>query len=114
MNKADKTVLHLTAHTDKGKIRSRNEDNFICTENLADKNWVFNNQHRFELLKFGALMMVADGMGGNNSGNIASQLAVEGVKEYFDALDKNTELNEELVKKYLNDSILQRHYNAVR
>lgn len=54
--------------TDKGLVRENNEDSFY----VDDKKGIF---------------IVADGMGGHNAGEVASQMAVETIKECF---DKNT------------------------
>jgi len=50
--------------TDTGKVRKNNEDSFLIDDNLN-------------------LAIVADGMGGHNSGELASQIAVKVVKEKF-------------------------------
>lgn len=79
--------------TDTGKVRSNNEDNFI---NLIDDK--FN------------LFIVADGIGGHNSGEIASHIAVKTIRDYiknnfnkdeiFDLLiDATREANEKIISK---------------
>ena len=50
--------------TDPGKVRSHNEDSVTIVKNASSEH----------------LMIVADGMGGCNGGEIASKLAVEKAK----------------------------------
>ena len=52
--------------TDKGKLRTVNEDSMLCMDDLG-------------------FYMVADGVGGHNSGEIASKLAVELMKAHLTA-----------------------------
>ncbi len=58
--------MNLTASgkTDQGLVRANNEDNFYLDEKMG-------------------LLVVADGMGGHASGEIASNLAVNVIRDYF-------------------------------
>ncbi len=56
----------FASHTDRGKVRTRNEDFLAYFDTI--------NGHVF---------VVCDGMGGHNAGDIASELAVEAIGEYF-------------------------------
>src|SRR5581483_11441424 len=53
-------VLRAFGHSDKGRVRPVNEDAFAVEETLG-------------------LCVIADGMGGHNAGEVASQLAVDAV-----------------------------------
>lgn len=57
-------TLYYTVYSDKGKVRIDNEDSYFVTEEPYP------------------IFAVADGMGGHQAGEIASQLAVETLKNY--------------------------------
>src|SRR5262249_49500090 len=62
----------ISTRSDIGLVRQGNEDNFyVCGE---DK----------DTLARGVLVGVADGMGGHNAGEVASQVAVETLATYYD------------------------------
>lgn len=62
--------------TDVGLVRSQNEDAFII---LPEEN----------------LFVVADGMGGHNSGEVASQLTISAMKSFFEDPDLDERLRED-------------------
>ncbi|MDE6648974.1 MAG: protein phosphatase 2C domain-containing protein [Muribaculaceae bacterium] len=97
MKKHQNISFRLVSYTDAaGKyspnaFRSGNEDNFFVDDDLTDDTT--NRAAQDEILQLGALgmlMVVADGMGGMNAGEVASQIAVDTVKEAFKS-DKLTE-----------------------
>ena len=59
--------IELAGGTDVGLIRQNNEDNFIISD----------------LGEYGAILGVADGMGGENAGEVASAIAIETIKRQF-------------------------------
>ena len=86
----DLITFKIVAYTDAaGKFdsdayRSGNEDNFYVDDNLGDEtlNHCVPDEPTV-LSDEGLLMVVADGMGGMNAGEVASQIAVDTVKDYF-------------------------------
>lgn len=67
--------------TDIGLVRQYNEDNFF----------VFDETAEFEEL--GMLLAVADGMGGHNGGDVASQVAVNTMASYYSSRRKDSPLD---------------------
>jgi serine/threonine protein phosphatase PrpC len=63
--------------------RPNNEDNYQIGANLNDEQWSFTTDEEVELSPKGALLVVADGMGGMNAGEVASAIAVDTIKEWF-------------------------------
>lgn len=76
--------FRLFAGTDVG-LRDNNEDNFTVCADLAQGEWMVpaNQQTDIPLGSQGCLMVVADGMGGMNAGEVASDIAVKTVQRMF-------------------------------
>lgn len=65
--------VELTNASDVGCVRQNNEDDFLFCEPDDDEQFA----------RRGRLMVIADGMGGCNGGEVASRLAVEAVRDAF-------------------------------
>lgn len=76
-------IFRMAAKTDMGCVRTNNEDNFQASANLAVEPMRWINNEQYSLGEKGALLVVADGMGGMNAGEVASEIAIETVREYF-------------------------------
>jgi serine/threonine protein phosphatase PrpC len=63
--------------------RPNNEDSFLLSKNLSTQDWAFTTNEIITLDEKGALLVVCDGMGGMNAGEVASAIAVETVKKWF-------------------------------
>ena len=59
--------------TDVGRVREKNEDNALIVESFD-------------------LYVVADGMGGHSSGEVASQISVESIQSSFETSERTKEL----------------------
>lgn len=75
--------------TDTGKVRQNNEDN---GEILTNSNGIY-------------LAIVADGMGGHNAGDIASEMAVNVLREYWEKSFQSEALDASIAEKWLRDTI---------
>ncbi len=73
----------IGAMTDVGKVRALNEDNFSVVENLG-------------------LFMVADGVGGQNAGEVASKMAVDTIQSHLN--NKKNPLVGEYNKEFSQDT----------
>ena len=76
------SVIKISAITDVGKVRAHNEDNFIVCPDLGEDCWFIEDKPA-PLNKKGCLLVVADGMGGTNAGEVASKIAVDTMQEIF-------------------------------
>ncbi len=77
-------LFRLFAGTDVG-LRDNNEDNFTVCPDLAKGEWMVpaNQREDIPLGSRGCLMVVADGMGGMNAGEVASDIAIKTVQNMF-------------------------------
>jgi serine/threonine protein phosphatase PrpC len=65
--------LHVAQRTDVGRKRANNEDNLISV--VPENQQLLQNR--------GALFVVADGMGGHDLGEVASELTIQQVKDTY-------------------------------
>ncbi len=116
MKKTQNISFRLVSYTDAaGKyspeaFRSGNEDNFYVDDDLTDNttNRVAQDEV-LQLGELGMLMVVADGMGGMNAGEVASQIAIDTVKSVFntEALTASITSTSQSRQKYLEQVIKQ-------
>ena len=82
-------TFKMTVATNVGLVRTNNEDNFIVNPDLTTDGWFIpsDTDSAIPLGKNGAVLVVADGMGGMNAGEVASELAVTGIRQAFESLE---------------------------
>ena len=85
--------------------RPNNEDNYQLDDNLSDNSWGFTADAEVSLGEKGALLVVCDGMGGMNAGEVASDIAVKTIKEWF-TTDKLTDVAVAAPCKYISSAIV--------
>ncbi len=73
------TRLRYAGKTDKGLARTNNED-YMAISEAAGKGALANSSNSFKPCpQYGVLFLVSDGVGGQNAGEVASQMTVETV-----------------------------------
>lgn len=76
--------IKIVATTNIGLERENNEDAYLLCPDLSLQDWMCDDMSSYVSLgEQGTLVVVADGMGGANAGEIASNLALESVKTVF-------------------------------
>jgi len=75
--------MQVAARMDVGRRREQQEDHFGLCVDLGADNWSFTADAVRQLPALGALLVVADGMGGQNAGEQASLAAVAAVRSFF-------------------------------
>ena len=86
---SDAKAIHVTLYgmSDMGRVRKNNEDNFVVCDLTTGEVGVTPSLCEHDSGPLGSLFMVADGMGGEASGEVASQLAAVTVpKRLYDNL----------------------------
>ncbi len=100
--------FRIAAKTDVGLVRTNNEDNFQASSDLSGDQMKWVNNEICSLGNKGALIVVADGMGGMNAGEVASELAIETIREYFrpEKLLPEVLKTRYTIEKYMSDAIV--------
>ncbi|MDG3006833.1 PP2C family protein-serine/threonine phosphatase [Paludisphaera mucosa] len=99
--------VDLAATSHPGKVRSRNEDHFMVAKVSRHMEILMDNlpagQLPQELAEDGYSMVVADGMGGMNAGDVASMLAIStGVRLADKSVKWGFKINEKEARDLLN------------
>ena len=112
-----KYKFRLAAYTDSaGKTnpdapRNGNEDNMFVCADLSSKTQeaMFTIDKEETLSKGGCLLVVADGMGGMNAGEVASEIAINVVKESFspDAISNDVFENTKTRTRFLENIVVR-------
>ncbi|CAN5329184.1 hypothetical protein BH09BAC1_BH09BAC1_04630 [soil metagenome] len=105
--------VEIFGSTDVGQVRDHNEDNFVLCKDLASQDWTYKRDEQFDLGPLGSVLFVADGMGGTNAGEVASEIAQATVDEEFkkiSAIPADDQAIMNLVKKV----IVKAHQNIVQ
>ena len=102
--KTNKILFRMAARCEAAG-RPNNEDNYQLDDNLSDNSWGFTADAEVSLGEKGALLVVCDGMGGMNAGEVASDIAVKTIKEWF-TTDKLTDAVVAAPCKYITSAIV--------
>jgi protein phosphatase len=105
---SDATAIHVTSFgmSDTGRVRKNNEDNFVVGDLTTGEMNLSPSLRELDTGPHGSLFIVADGMGGEASGEVASQLAAATVpKRLYDKLKSLGAVNESDFAALLRESI---------
>ncbi len=76
--------IKVSAVLDIGMVRDNNEDAFAICPNLINPNWELEETASYiPIGDTSSILIVADGMGGPEAGEVASHIAIESVKKSF-------------------------------
>ena len=93
--------IAITANTDIGKERDQNEDAFVICPDLSHPDWGKKNDV-VKLGPYGTVLAVADGMGGQNAGEVASSLAMASIQNSFSKAPIETIItSDEQIKEFI-------------
>lgn len=82
--------IKVAAVSNTGKERTNNEDDYILCPDIIHQDWTKDSTSSYiPLNKYGSVLVVADGMGGANAGEVASAIATDSVRRAFS--NKNIE-----------------------
>lgn len=101
--------VKLTAGTNVGLVRTNNEDNFTVNIDLTHNDWLIpSDSQAISLGEYGALLVVADGMGGMNAGEVASEIAVNTIEDFFSIEDFSPIIDtEQHIAQFLTSAIVK-------
>lgn len=100
-------TYNIAAKCDKAG-RAQNQDNFwVCPSlEMIDDISSIGNDKDIELSPKGALMVVADGMGGMKSGEKASEFVIEGIKEQFSNIPDTILNDDKAIVAFIKNAII--------
>ena len=101
--------FRIAAKTDPGCVRTNNEDNFQAAADLSQAQMSWVNNKAYSLGDKGALLVVADGMGGMNAGEVASEIAIQTVREFFtpERITPEVLKNRFSIEKFMKDVVVE-------
>lgn len=98
--------ISICAKVDIGKERDQNEDAFLVCPDLTHPDWG-KNETCVRLGPHGAVLVVADGMGGENAGEVASSLAIASIRDSFSTTPMESVVTtEERIKEFLRTMVI--------
>jgi len=106
MSNTNRYFVQVSAHSDVGRVREANEDNFLVADLTEQRRRETNCTLEFLSNRCGAMFVVADGMGGASAGMLASRLAVRTLFNQIQvAIDVQDLLDDQTVEGIILDAV---------
>lgn len=102
--------IRISSRLDIGKLKENNEDSLAYCADLSQQEWREDDMASFlPLGDFGAIAVIADGMGGANAGEVASSVSIESIRDTFTAARVSAAVKggEDTIKSLLIEAIKQ-------
>lgn len=101
------TIINIAAVCDKAG-RRENQDNYLVMPHVADGSATssYTNDEDIIVTTLGALFVVADGMGGMNAGEKASELVVSSIKSAFSDVRQEDIESPDSVMAFVHNAII--------
>lgn len=106
-----KLKLEVVAKTNTGMVREANEDNFVVTPDSYSADWILP-KGEYDNSEGGTIMVIADGMGGLNAGEVASNIAVDSIKTHISKAGPVR--TDTMIVGIMRDAILQANTDITR
>jgi len=103
--------ISLSATTDIGNRRTNNEDSFIVTNDVLKDKWSFGSG-MIEIPNNGVVLVVADGMGGEVAGELASSICIRTIEEVLSTHIGGHGGDNDIIR-ILNNALVTSHENIV-
>lgn len=105
--------LSICGKSNDGRQRDHNEDSFIILADIDNLWSEVNNQKLNVINSRGVICILADGMGGANAGELASEIAVKTVAEEIQKMESVPKAVDE-IKKFMISMILTGHKRILK
>lgn len=108
----NRIIFNIAAKTDRaGRPSTPNQDNiWVCpdlTKFGTSTDKILGTDEDIELSEKGALLVVADGMGGMNAGEVASRLVIDGIKRKFSNIPDSILTDESEIQQFISNAIIE-------
>jgi len=105
-------VINIEGKTNVGLVRSHNEDDFIIGLDAINDKWE-NSGKNIKVGNSGIFIVIADGMGGMEAGEIASKIAINTAKKEFQKISTEFPENNFEIVNILKDIAIKAHDNII-
>src|SRR5688572_26876197 len=104
-------IISFCGKSETGKVRPHNEDSLLILT-YSTNGWTASPHGKVNTQEMGAVFAVADGMGGDNAGEVAAALAIKTIHEEFLKVPKAPG-EVDAIQKMLEQTVMKAHVAIV-